>query len=514
MDGLIRGLLCPEAYDHPVTGLRLLETHISWVILTGVWAYKLKKPVDLGFANFTTLDRRRHFCEEEIRLNRRLAPELYRGVRPLFGTREIPTFCGTGEPLEYAVQMRQFDQHQLLPAVLKRNELRPEHLDMLADTIAVFHRQAAVAHGDAPFGTAAAVRDAARDNIAALDRAGCDRTTLSQLRGWSELEFQRRKIWFDQRRGNGHVRECHGDMHLGNMVLQDDAVCIFDCLEFNPELRWTDVIAEIAFLVMDLQERGRRDLALRLLNRWLEQTGDYEGLTGWRWYFVYRALVRAKVAALRLQQADLETVDKAAKQDELRTYLALAKAWTESRPKTVLLMHGLSGSGKSHVSAQVCEAWPVIRLRSDVERKRLFGRWGDPRPTRLTGDPYAADVTAQVYREILARHIPTILEAGFSVVIDAACLESWERHLFREIATQEGAQFVILDVQARPATLRQRIVQRHVARRDASDADLAVLEHQLAHHEPLSLQEQQESITVDTESPSWWDFLAARLVIN
>ncbi len=511
MDTLIQALQRPDAYDHPVADFHVLQTHISWVILTGEFAYKIKKPVNFGFVDFTTLARRCHFCEEEVRLNRRLAPELYLGVRPIFGPREHAAFCGTGEPIEYAVQMRQFDQRDLLPAVLARGELRVEQVDQLAVDIAKFHRHASVASIDDPWATPAAIRTSVFDNFEVLDRDENHRESVAALREWSEQESARLSPWFKQRRVAGRIRECHGDMHLGNMVLLNDTIRIFDCLEFNPHLSWTDVIAEIAFVTMDLQDRGRPDLALRLLNRWLEQSGDYDGLTGWRWYFGYRALVRAKVAALRLHQNDLEASDLTAIRSDLQTYFSLARNETGSRPTAVILMHGLSGSGKSFVSERICEQFAAIRLRSDVERKRLFGKWGDPGPTQLTGDMYSAKTTETVYRETLAAYVPRILDAGFSAVVDATCLHGWQRQVFQDLAARLDVPFVIITLQAQPETLRQRLVQRRAATSDPSDADITVLEQQLAFHEPLSSAEQSTSLVVNTESTDWWPTLATAL---
>jgi len=511
MDDFIKGMLRPEIYDHPVAELKLIETHISWVILTGPFAYKLKKPVNLGFADFTSLDQRRYFCNEEIRLNQRLAPELYLGVRPIFGTRKRPTFRGGEVPIEFAVQMRQFDQAQLLPSVLARDELHAHQIEQLAVAIADFHRTAAVATFDDVYGTAATVHDAALANLISLDDAPCDRQTVTHLLMWTESEFHRCKRWFEQRHNNGFVRECHGDMHLGNMVLFNHEIRLFDCLEFNAGLRWTDVIAEVAFLVMDLQTHGRKDLGLRFLNSWLEQSGDYCGLNGWNWYLAYRALVRAKVAVLRMQQEDVSPEELAGKRGELQHYLNLADAVAKPLPKIVILMHGLSGSGKSHVSERICQHFAAIRVRSDLERKRLFGMWGTLRPVPLTGDMYAASATEFVYKDVLAESIPPILRAGFVAIIDAAALQSWQRDHIREVARKEQARFVLLDVQAPIEVLRDRLDRRKCDAKDISDADIAVLEYQLASHEPLTPHELTEAIAVKTDSSEWWSSLEVAL---
>lgn len=508
---LIQGLLKPEAYDHPVSAFQLLETHISWVILTGDYAYKLKKPVNLGFVDFTTLDRRRHFCEEEIRLNRRLAPDLYLGVRPIFGTAEHPNFHASGPPIEFAVQMRQFDQQSLLPAVLQRGGLRPDHIDRLAVAIAEFHHAASVADAGSTYGTPRAIRAPVMANFDHLKACATAKEHIAPLRAWSDAEFECRHEWFQQRHDTGKIRECHGDMHLGNMVLLKDEIRLFDCLEFNPGLRWIDVISEIAFLVMDLEERGRPDLAYRLLNGWLEQSGDYHGLTAWRWYVTYRALVRAKVAALRMQQPEIDAAEFTVKQQELTTYINLASRTIQPRKTALIVMHGFSGSGKSHVAQWVCERFGAIRLRSDVERKRLFGCWGIPGPNRLTGDMYAPEVTHMVYREILAGVTPGLLAAGFPVVIDTACLRRWQRTVFRDAAARLGVPCQILDVQAGPETMRQRLARRQCTRDDPSDADVAVLNRQLVEAEPLTSEELPISITVDTESTGWQETLAEKL---
>jgi aminoglycoside phosphotransferase family enzyme/predicted kinase len=511
MPPLIHRLLRPEAYPHPVDRLDLLETHISWVILTGPFAYKLKKPVDFGFVNFTTLDLRERFCHEELRLNRRTAADLYLDVQPVFGPVDAASFVGEGEPIEFAVRMRQFPQDALLPNVLARRELRPEHLDQFAVELARFQRDAAVADESQPFGKPDAVRAPIAGNFAVLDQLTDQADVVARLRDWSAAEFAKLSDTFAARKQAGRVREGHGDLHLGNMVLLHDAVQAFDCLEFNDGLRWIDVVSEIAFLVMDLQERGRADLAFCVLNRWLEQTGDYAGLVTWRWYFVYRALVRAKVATLRLRQPDLSDDERAHHKRELANYLALAERWTQPRPAAVLLTHGVSGSGKSVVSARLCEECGAIRLRSDVERKRLFGQWGDPVASPLSGELYAPAVTQQVYRDRLASLVPAVLAGGFPVVIDATGLCRWQRDLFRDLAAQHAVPFVLLDVQADEATLRDRIRQRQTAGHDPSDADTHVLEMQLRTREPLGDDERVGAIVVRTDQEDWWPALHSQL---
>ncbi|MBX3444199.1 MAG: AAA family ATPase [Planctomyces sp.] len=511
MDAMIRGLLRPEAFDHPVEHLELLETHISWVILTGSLAYKIKKPVSFGFVDFSTLERRRTFCHEEIRLNRRLAPDLYLSVEEIRGSADAPRLHGAGPPFEYAVRMREFPQDALLTRVLARGELLPRHVDGLARTIAKFHAAADVASERDTYGDPESVRRPETENLDILARLTPEAPILARLRTWCDAEYARRRDWFASRKQLGRVRDCHGDMHLGNMLLLDDAVQVFDCLEFNPGLRWTDVIAEIAFVVMDLQERGSRPLAYRLLNVWLEESGDYAALSGWPWYFVYRALVRAKVAALRLAQSDVPDEERRAKTSERDQYLALAESASAPRGGALILLHGVSGTGKSHAARRLCEQLPAVRLRSDVERKRLFGKWGQPREPVRTGDLYDPAVADELYGETLPTLAGHALDGGFHVVVDATFLMRDQRDRFRRLARERHVPFVLLDLQASRETLARRIRERAAAGHDPSDADLAILDQQLASRQPLGDDELSETLSIDAESDGWADDLPNRI---
>ena len=500
MPPFIQSLLRPEAYDHPVGRLEMLQTHISWVILAGDFAYKIKKPVDFGFVNFVTLESRRELCHEEVRLNRRLAADLYLGVKPVYGPPERASFIGSGEPIDYAVQMRRFPQDDLLPAALERGELTGAHWDECADTLAAFHEHAAVATEDVPYGSADAVWRPVAENFKILESVPAVAARLSALKQWATAEFERLQDLFQQRKQAGKVRECHGDLHLGNMLLAVDRIEAFDCLEFNPSLRWTDVICEMAFLAMDLVARGQPGFAFRVLNRWLEQSGDYRGLATWRWYFCYRAMVRAKVAALRSAQPERTSTDAAADNEEFERYLTLAEGVIKCPPRALILTHGVSGSGKSHVTTALCEHLGAIRLRSDVERKRLFGAWGASKTPVLAGDMYGSNVTEKVYREVLAKQAMAVIEAGFSVILDATFLSHKGRRLFQQLSRQLEVPFVILEFEIAPEVARSRIMQRQQAGKDPSDATLAILEQQLASDEPLTDEERERAVVVPPES--------------
>lgn len=266
---LIRALQDEALYDHPVTGFTVVETHISWVMLTGDFAYKIKKPVNLGFLDFSTLEKRRFYCEEELRLNRRLAPQLYLAVVAITGTVDKPRLNGEGKVIEYAVKMRQFDQARQFDRLLARGRLRAEHIDRVAALIAAFHRRAAAAATDSLYGSPELVWQPVAENhdqILPLLRDTDDEARLRRIQAWFEQQFTRHRPLFLRRKAEGRIRECHGDLHLANIALFDHEVVIFDCLEFNDRLRWIDVISDAAFLVMDLQSRGQAPLGWRFLN--------------------------------------------------------------------------------------------------------------------------------------------------------------------------------------------------------------------------------------------------------
>ena len=491
---LITAMLDPAWYPHPVDHCELIETHISWVILTGKFAYKLKKPLDLGFLDFSSLEKRRHCCHEELRLNGRLAPAIYLEVVAIGGTPQAPRY-GVEPAIEYAVRMRQFDGDAQLDRLLARDALSVTMIDTIATQVAHFHASIADQRPPDDLGSAAEVWQPMEQNFSQirLHQPGlADDPRLTALEQWSRQRHRQLGGLLAQRREDGFIRECHGDMHLGNMVWIDAGPLIFDGIEFNPALRWIDVISEIAFVVMDLHQHGRAELGWRFLNGWLEASGDYAGLALLSFYLVYRAMVRAKIAAIRLGQLPAGATERVSVQQQLDHYLALAQGFTDTPAPRLLISHGLSGSGKSYLGMQLLQRLGGIRLRSDVERKRLFGL-----ASRQRGDAtlYATPATEQTYQQ-LAKLAEEVLTAGYTVLVDATFLDAGQRQRFRALARQQRCPFHILAFQASEATLRRRLTQRD---RDASDADNTVLSRQLAGYRPLAADEQAEVIPIDSE---------------
>ena len=517
--------------DGPV---RLIETHISWVLLTDALAYKLKKPVRLPFLDFTTLAARRHFCEEELRLNRRLAPGLYLDVAEVRAGPSGPRFGGAGQVLDFAVRMRRFPDGALWSEMLAEGRLAASHIDAMAQRLADFHRDAAVATPDSGFGSAPGHARVTHGLIDAIDAM---RSMGSTSAGWTAcatpgpgIDWPALRAWLAEqlqalaplraaRLRGGRVRECHGDLHLSNVLQLEGVASAFDGIEFDPELRWIDVLDDIAFLAMDLLAHGQRALAFRFINACLEVSGDFDGLPALRFFMVSRALVRAQVMALRDAQGVQPGIQSTARCGT-PDYLALASALSASADPQLAITHGLPGSGKSFMSQRVVEEVGAIRVRSDVERKRLFGLGALQSSRDLVSSGicgvdgthgthgiygiYGQAATARTYARLL-EVAQVALGAGWPVVVDAAFLRRAERAQFAALAASLSAPFSIFDCQASSALLRQRVEQRSqqgaAGVAEPSEADVRVLERLTHADEPLDAPERAVAIDVDAARP-------------
>lgn len=501
----IHNLLRPEAFGHVTGDLQLMETHISWVVLTGEYAYKVKKPVDFGFLDFSSLSRREAACRDELHLNLRWSDTLYLEVNPITGSPDRPRVGGEGEPFEFAVRMRQFGQDQLLDQCLATQRIEPRHLEAFAFDLARFHQRVAGEPGG-HLGTPQTIRRQVMDNFDVLlqgDLPAKDKELASRLQAFAARWFDDHRDRLAARREAGFVRECHGDLHLGNMLLHNDRVELFDCLEFSAELRWSDVMCEIAFLVMDLERRDRADLARHFLNAYVEHTGDHGGLAVLPFYMAYRAMVRAKVDQLRRRQTGEAGATGRRLLRELEEYIDEAAAYSRDVHPRLAILSGVSGTGKTYHSRRFIEAG-FIRLRSDFERKRLagfdlhvpvLGRRSQVRE-RIADDLYAADVTHRTYAEV-ARRAELCLRAGYSALIDATCLKREQRALFLALAERLGAPCRLFVLDHDTASLETRLRARQARHSDLSDADVEVLHRQQAACEALGVEERQIATVID-----------------
>jgi aminoglycoside phosphotransferase family enzyme/predicted kinase len=511
---LVLALRNLSLFPHATDDWQLIETHISWVVLCGPYAYKIKKALNLGFLDFTTLDKRRFYCEEELRLNSRLAPELYLSVVRITGTAQQPQLDGQGEAIEYAVKMRRFPQQALLSEMAEHDRLEQSHIDRIIVQVAEFHLAIPPASKESPYGKPQQVHAPVQENFIQLRELSDNPQHIQWIglmEGWAAEEYQRCYQAFQQRKQDGFVRECHGDMHLGNMAVIDNVPVIFDGIEFNPDLYWIDVMSEVAFLFMDLEDHRERQFAFRFLSGYLELTGDYSGLRVLRYYLAYRSIVRAKIAAIRLTQ-HLEVEARSSSLTELQRYLQLALGYTQIQRPVLCITHGLSGSGKSTLSAPLAEHMGAIRIRSDRERQRIFGKGKqEGEATKISAGVYSEDATVQTYAtlEVLAKEI---LESGYSLIVDATFLTRSQRESFKQLADALSVPLRILCFHAEPAVLRRRIEARQHEGRDISEADLKVLEHQLEVYAGLDTDELSYSITIDTQSRFDIEAILARII--
>ena len=484
---LVTSMLEAAAYPHPAADLQMIETHLSWVFLAGEFAYKVRKPVKLDFVDFSSLAARQTDCEEECRLNRRLAPALYLGVVPISHHPVTGAICvnGQGMPFEYAVCMRRFAQQGVLSAMARNRRIRPPMIDALADLIADFHATAPVADSSADDGTPSSIRhtleDCAAGVIALSTEPKVAEATVSLLRQHAD----RLEKAFASRRRTHHVRECHGDLHLGNIVLIGNQPTPFDCLEFSPSLRWIDTIYDTAFLFMDLLASSLHGLAYRLINRYLERCGDYGGLAVLPFYASMRALVRARVLLERAHQLEGTPDLAAVPRREACRMLDLSRELLCRNDGCILLMHGLSGSGKSTRAALLAEAEGMICVRSDVERQRS-------RHINAV-DRYTPLAVERTYRR-LAAICKLGVSAGFPMIADATFLTKHQRRRFFSLARRLDVTVAIADCVADVETLRSRIRTRMRSGLDASEADLRVLDAQIATQQPLNVEERARLI--------------------
>ncbi|MET0082631.1 MAG: AAA family ATPase [Sedimenticola sp.] len=496
-------------------GVVRIETHISTVLLAGEYAYKIKKPLDLGFLDFSTLERRKFCCQEEIRLNRRLAPQIYLDVIPITGSVASPEIDGGDGAIEYAVRMRRFPDEALLSANV--GSLDQQMIEAISRVVADFHGSIDIASPESEFGEPEVLLAPMQANFEHIRQLVDEPTALARVEvveAWTHERFRSLRSRLEMRKSQGFIRECHGDLHLGNIAWVDGGVLIFDGIEFNPDLRWIDTMSELAFLLMDLDEKGRPDLSHRLLNSYLQITGDFEGLKVLRFYQVYRAMVRAKVAAIRLGQEGLGESERSQIMEDFTLYLSLAESYTRPGHAGLVITRGLSGSGKSTLAGQIVSGIGAVQLRSDVERKRLAGLAAEARTdSAIAGGIYSSEFTQKTYARMLQLS-QMAAGSGFVAVADATFLKRDQREPFYGLAAEMNVPLVLLDIQVPEEELHRRVAMRGAEGADASEADAAVLESQLATYTPLADEEQAWTVVVTPGDDSWRDQLVARLGLS
>jgi aminoglycoside phosphotransferase family enzyme/predicted kinase len=478
--------------------VEMVETHISWILLTGKYVYKIKKPVDLGFVDFSSLEKREFFCHEELRLNRRLAKDIYLDVVAITGSTERPDINGKGPTIEYAVKMVQFDRERELDKMVLSKVNLSKIFQQFSKTLAEFHETSLVADTRSPFASPEGLGARSLDNFDTIlaQFPGYDiENRIASLRHWTVNSLHRNTTRFNQRKDNGRIRECHGDLHLGNLVIIGDEIVAFDCLEFNEDFRWIDVASELAFLLMDLDANSRQADANAVLNWYLEYSGDYELIPLLQHYMVYRAMVRAKVSCLTENETSLASDHDPG----LEKYLALAEFLVGGGDKPrIIITHGLSGCGKTWIGDRLLELSRFVRIRSDVVRKQLHGLIPDGNSNSETGGGiYTSEASSRVYSR-LRELAEMMVSAGYTVLVDATFLRKPDRQRLAKTAEKLNFPYTILSLTAPYTVLASRINRRQKAGNDASEAGLDVLHKQIEFAEELDPDEQGRTIHIDT----------------
>lgn len=487
-----------HCFPHKVNKIEIIETHISWVVLTGPFAYKIKKPVQLPFVDYSTPQKRLYFCESELELNMVYAPTIYLEVVAISLIGNEIRFEDDRNVIEYAVKMRQFEQSAILVHQLEFLEQRKEMVDGFADRLAHFHVGAQPSTANptgSRLGRFSKVGETSVQKVEANDWLGSAEQVygevlenvqflaeefrnseysdhVGQILTWTELECQRLRKHLDTRREMGFVRLCHGDMHLKNLLWHQGKIVPFDCIEFNEKFQWIDVASDLSFPVMDLAARGKSNLAWRLLSQYLESSDDYDALNTLGFYLVYRALIRAKVGWLNPKNHV-----KGRERKPWGKYIDWAWGMINREPKYLAITHGFSGSGKSTRALRLVENDGAIRIRSDVVRDRCATKQGPGR--------YSPEAKQMVYDRML-EIAKRVLDAGWPVVVDATFLKRSNREMFFRLANSQNISFQIVDCEAPIPDLKRRIAART---NDPSEADAAVIDYQVANSDPLTYSE-------------------------
>ena len=490
---LVEAMLRPEFYPKPPEEVVHKETHISHIFLVGDLVYKIKKAVRFPFLDFSTLQKRRHFLQEELQLNRRLAPSVYLGVLPIAFDESGWRLGSWGEPAEYTLVMRRLPEKRLLSCLLETNQATAALVEHLADHLAAFHTAAEPIQGLAPGTHWSAVRAMWNDNVAELEpllTGTADRQASAMIRSYGAEFLGQNRDLFARRAAGGWIRDVHGDLHAEHICFAPEGIQIFDCIEFDAGLRRCDLAAEIAFLMLVLCVRGGEPLVRPFMERYLARMKDLEMMVLLPFYQSYRALVRAKVHGLRLRKWN----------DVSARYFNFAQHWVWQRFKPfLLLVCGLTGSGKSTLAGELSARLDVAVIRSDAVRKRIAGKGGS-HSAALNEGIYTQAMTERTYGKML-QQAESCIQTGQGVIVDATFGRRSYREKFRHLAMQHGIPFLVLHCSAADATTAKRLAQRAATGTDISDGRWDIYVAQKAAYEPLEENPRNLLLDLSTDAP-------------
>jgi aminoglycoside phosphotransferase family enzyme/predicted kinase len=494
LDDLIRALSQPSVYPHNPKSVRVLQTHISVVFIADEFVYKIKKPVNFGFLDFTTLEKRRFFCRQEVALNSRFSEGIYLDVRAIYEGPNGLNLHGDGDEIEAAVLMRYVPENRIMLRMLEEERITPQILDRLADRLAYFHSKAATGPEISSFGSTEVIYQNLRENFeqtnAYIGRTLDARTheEVSQL----TMRFLRtHDDLFRERIREGFIRDCHGDLHLDHVVILD-GIMLYDCIEFNDRFRYGDTAADLAFLLMDLDFRGYPAFSERIAKRYAASSGDHQILRLLPFYKSYRAFVRGKVLGFTLDEPEISAVEKESARLMAGDYFRLALAYlTPPPPPALVIVSGLIGTGKSYLAKRLGTRLGVEPLRSDNVRKEIHGL---PR-TEHQLDKYGQGIyrpkaTERTYDALLAEARQR-LKRRESVVVDASFMRQRHRQAARELASDTNAVFRLVECTCPDEIVRQRLEKRLQDKNEPSDATWEIFPDQKSRFETIGPEEQQ-----------------------
>ena len=501
---LHQALANPGMYPEPTTRVEVRETHISLVYLTDQYAYKIKKPVNFGFVDYSTLAQRQAFCRQEVLLNRRLSSAVYLDVVPIYYDGQGYTFADTGGVVDYAVKMRRLSADTTLADLLARHQVTMSRMQDIARVVARFHAAHALPAGSQDYGTYASVVADWEENFHQTATSVGRTVTQEDYRHMQQAVMtflNRHEAWFDQRVQDECIRDCHGDLRAEHIYLVDGQLQIIDCIEFNDRFRYIDVASEIAFLAMDLERLGFPTYAQAFVRAYVEASGDVTLYRLLDFYRCYRAYVRGKVRSLLLQE-DAAYQDSARVQQDAERCFAFATRYAARLTRPVLCMTtGLIGSGKSTLAAGIAAALDLEHYSSDRLRKEQAGLAPEtPQRVAYGTGLYGADISRQTYAT-LASLARTALQQGRSVVIDAACSKQTQRQRFQAVAQETGAECYVLECYASEAVIHQRLAARMQTPGSISDGRVEILPQFQQDYEPVTASEALFHIRLDTAPP-------------